>query len=205
VQLGAWLLAETWWQLPLFGALVGWATNWLALNLVFRPLNPVRIGPWRVQGLFLKRQAEVAVVWCHIVTREILTIRRLMASMITGPRAARAQEVIFRHLKPLVDEAVAAVGPLASLAMRPDDLAAIERQLERKAIAVSADPFLDERFNEERARVVEQLLIERMESLPPAEFQDLLRPCFKEDEWILITLGAVLGALAGLGQALFVF
>ncbi len=205
VQLGAWLLVETWWQLPLFGALVGWATNWLALNLVFRPLNPVRIGPWRVQGLFLKRQAEVAVVWCHIVTREILTIRRLMASMITGPRAARAQEVIFRHLKPLVDEAVAAVGPLASLAMRPDDLAAIERQLERKAIAVSADPFLDERFNEERARVVEQLLIERMESLPPAEFQDLLRPCFKEDEWILITLGAVLGALAGLGQAVFVF
>jgi len=92
-----------------------------------------------------------------------------------------------------------------ALAMRPDDLVAIERQLERKAIAVSADPFLDERFNEERARVVEQLLIERMESLPPAEFQDLLRPCFKEDEWILITLGAVLGALAGLGQALFVF
>ena len=40
------------------------------------------------------------------------------------------------------------MGPLASLAMRPDDLAAIERQLERKAIAVSADPFLDERFNE---------------------------------------------------------
>ena len=36
-------------------------------------------------------------------------------------------------------------------------------------------------------------------------FQDLLRPCFKEDEWILIALGAALGALAGLAQALFVF
>ena len=32
------------------------------------------------------------------------------------------------------------------------------------------------------------------------EFQELSRPAFKEDEWILIMLGAVLGAMAGFGQ-----
>ena len=42
--------------------------------------------------------------------------------------------------------------------------------------------------------MVEQLLIERMESLPPAGIPGSAAPCFKEDEWILITLGAVLGA-----------
>ena len=48
------------WVMPFFGFLVGVATNWLALNVIFRPLNPVRVGPFRIQGLFLKRQKDVA-------------------------------------------------------------------------------------------------------------------------------------------------
>ncbi|WP_421711005.1 hypothetical protein [Alcanivorax sp.] len=38
------------WVLPFFGFIVGIATNWLALNLIFRPLNPVKSGPFRIQG-----------------------------------------------------------------------------------------------------------------------------------------------------------
>jgi hypothetical protein len=44
-----------------------------------------------------------------------------------------------------------------------------------------------------------------MESLPPEDFQDLLRPCFQEDEMKLILTGAVLGFLAGIAQLVFVF
>jgi uncharacterized membrane protein YheB (UPF0754 family) len=205
VQLGAWLLWPSAWQLPVFGLVVGWATNWLALNLVFRPLHPIRILFWRVQGLFLKRQKEVAAVWCRIVTREILTVRRFMLSMVAGPHGERTRETIRKHLRPVVDQAVAAAGPLAQMAMRPGDLLKITQTFGRKALEITADPFEDERFNEDRARVIEAMLRERMEELPPEEFQDLLRPCFKEDEWILIALGAALGFLAGVGQIFFVF
>jgi hypothetical protein len=41
--------------------------------------------------------------------------------------------------------------------------------------------------------------------LTPAEFQNLLRPAFQEDEWILIVLGGVTGALAGWLQLIFGF
>jgi uncharacterized membrane protein YheB (UPF0754 family) len=205
VQLGTWLVWPGDWQLPAYGLAVGWATNWVALNLVFRPLHPHRIGPWTVQGLFLKRQKEVAAVWCRIVTREILTVRRFMASMIHGPHAELTRQTLLAHLGPVVEEAVAAAGPLARAAIEPGDLAKITRSFERKALEVSADPLEDERFNEERAAVVERMLRERMEEMPAEQFQDLLRPCFKEDEWILIALGAALGALAGVGQILFVF
>merc|ERR1712039_548004 len=39
-----------------------------------------------------------------------------------------------------------------------------------------------------------------MQSMPPEKFEDLLHPVFKEDEWILILLGGVLGAVVGLAQ-----
>ena len=41
--------------------------------------------------------------------------------------------------------------------------------------------------------------------LSSEQFQDLLRPAFQEDEWILILVGGVLGACAGLFQLLVVF
>ena len=37
------------------------------------------------------------------------------------------------------------------------------------------------------------------------EFEGILRPIFQEDEWILILVGAILGALAGVGQLVFLF
>ena len=49
------------------------------------------------------------------------------------------------------------------------------------------------------------MIQERMENLPPAEFQNLLRPAFQEDEMKLILLGAALGFAAGMAQLFFVF
>ena len=53
--------------------------------------------------------------------------------------------------------------------------------------------------------MVERLLRERMEELPSEDFQNLLRPCFQEDELKLILVGAVLGGLAGTAQLFLVF
>lgn len=54
-----WLIYDRPWTLPAGGAIVGYATNWIALKLIFEPVDPVHIGPFAVQGLFLKRQNEV--------------------------------------------------------------------------------------------------------------------------------------------------
>lgn len=205
VQLAVWVVYPAWWVLPLFGLLVGWATNWIALNLIFRPLEPRRVGPWTVQGLFLRRQAEVAGVWCHIVTREILTVRHLMHSLMHGPRSERSRRLVVRHAKPIVDDAVGLIKPAARLTVGVDGYADIRTSVGEKALDLSTEPFDDPVFNEGRAQVVERLLRERMESLPPEEFQDLLRPCFQEDELKLILLGAALGAMAGFAQLVLVF
>lgn len=200
LQLLWWLIYPAAWTLAFAGAVHGWLTNYLALNLIFRPLRPTKVGPFTVQGLFLRRQKEVAAIWCHIVTREILTIRAMMRSMLTGPRAARAHEVIRHHLKPLVKEAVDAVGPIAQMSVGRDGIGKIEQKLGDKALAISSDPFEDERFNEDRAQVVEKMLVERMIEMPPEDFQDLLRPCFKEDEKTLLALGSVVGFVVGVIQ-----
>jgi len=44
------------WTLSFGGLIVGYATNWLALKWIFEPVNPTKVGPFILQGKFLRRQ-----------------------------------------------------------------------------------------------------------------------------------------------------
>ncbi|MCG6162269.1 DUF445 domain-containing protein, partial [Leptospira bandrabouensis] len=55
----------------------------------------------------------------------------------------------------------------------------------------------------EKAIDLESTLSQKMKALPPVDFEDVLRTVFKEDELLLILVGAALGAIVGLGQAFF--
>ena len=60
IQMVVALFWENPWTLSIGGFIVGLATNWVALKFIFLPVNPTRIGPFVLQGMFLKRQKEVA-------------------------------------------------------------------------------------------------------------------------------------------------
>ena len=58
IQLVVALYWDNPWTLSIGGLIVGLATNWLALKWIFEPVNPLKIGPIVLQGLFLRRQNE---------------------------------------------------------------------------------------------------------------------------------------------------
>ena len=204
-QMFVWWYNKDWWILPAFGLLVGLATNWLALNLIFRPLNPTKltpIGP-TVQGLFLSRQNAVSEVFCRIVTAEILTIGHIMNEIFRGPKADRAKAMLKRHMRPIIDGGM--VKTVAQLTVGPEGFVDLKRTIEEKTIEMSLASFDDPMFTKERGKVVEKMFRTRMQAMSSEEFQELLRPAFQEDEWILITMGGVLGLLAGFAQLFFMF
>ncbi|WP_166253829.1 DUF445 domain-containing protein [Marinobacter salicampi] len=205
VQMTAWYFYQAWWVLPVFGLLVGWATNWIALNVIFRPLHPKKIGPVRLQGLFLKRQPEVAESFCHIVTHEILTVGNLINAILEGPNGDRARNMVKKHIKPLVDETTGMGKALTQVAFGPTGFATLKHQVGEKAIELSRTSFNNPVFEHDRAEAVKTIMVERMIALSSEEFQDLLRPCFQEDEIKLIMVGSALGFFAGVAQLVFIF
>lgn len=205
VQMVVWYFFSNWWILPVAGLIVGYATNWIALNVIFRPLNPVKIMGIELQGLFLKRQKAVAHSFCSIITHEILTIGNIINAILNGPSSDRAKNMVKKHIKPIVDDTAGMSKPLTQIAFGPKGFAHLKHQVGEKAIEISADAFTDPVFNNDRAEAVENIMRQRMENLTSEEFQDLLRPCFQEDEIKLILIGAALGFGAGLAQLILVF
>lgn len=205
IQMLVWYFYPAWWILPFFGILVGFATNWIALRIIFQPLNPKKIGPFILHGLFLKRQSEVADIWCEIVTEEIITIRNIINDMLTGPHSEYTQRIIRKHIRSVVDEAVGITKPLIQFTVGVKEFMKIKETATEKAIFATTTAFDDPVFNKDRAKVVKSMIQSRMEALSSEEFQYLLRPAFQEDELKLIILGAVLGFGAGIAQLFFIF
>jgi uncharacterized membrane protein YheB (UPF0754 family) len=190
--------------LPLYAAVLGLLTNWLALAMVFRPVNPVKIGPFTLQGLFLRRQAHVADKFAALSSQEILTVHQFMREVLTGERSARARRLIHKHVNLLVDESLL-TRTGAQMAFGAAGFSELKTQITEKSVDMALKPLSNQRFNRERAAELAELFAHKMKELTPAEFQDLLRPAFQEDEWILLVLGAVTGLAAGTAQLLLGF
>jgi uncharacterized membrane protein YheB (UPF0754 family) len=58
---------------PLVGALVGGFTNWLAILMLLRPREPVRIFWWSLQGVIPSRHAQLAERIADTVENSLLT------------------------------------------------------------------------------------------------------------------------------------
>lgn len=199
VQMVLWYFVPWRHGLPLYAAALGLLTNWIALNLIFRPLNPVKIGPWVLQGLFLKRQALVVDRYAQLVTTEVITVGNITREIFSGGQAERAQALIRQSIGPLVDSMV------VRIAMGPFGYAQLQRAMAPKIAQWLIPPLSERAFNNERGRILESILARRMKALAPTDFQALLRPAFQEDEWIFLVLGAITGLLAGGVQMLVGF
>lgn len=210
IQMAVWYFVQEWWILPLFGLIVGYATNEIALRIIFQPLNPINIGPFTLQGLFLKRQKAVAQVLCHITTTEVITISNILYAMLTGPKKERTYKLIQKHVRKSIDETnswgMGLGKPVVKSMLGTKGYIDLKMRAADHAILIAKDELLNnDAFNVGQKEIIEELLRTRMESLSSEEFQDVLRPAFQEDEWKLIVVGAILGLAAGFAQLVFVF
>jgi uncharacterized membrane protein YheB (UPF0754 family) len=186
-----------WWVLPIGGVVIGYVTNWMALWMIFEPVEPRRIGRLKLQGLFIRRQPEVADVYAQIIADDIVTLANMGDELLHGPQSDRTRWMIEERLRPAVDRSVGPARPLVRVAMGTDRFDAIRESIASEAVEYTMTPLTDPAFNRRQSGAIRKLIAERMRELPPDDFQDLLRSAMREDEWLLLLHGAVLGFGAG--------
>lgn len=193
-----------WWLLPMAGVAVGYLTNWIAVKVIFLPVKPVRIGPFRLQGLFMKRQEEVARVYSRVIADDIVNLVNIGEQLLFGPRSDRTRRMIEDSLRPAIDQAIGPARHAVRVAVGRREYDAIRDSVASEAVEYTMTPLTDQAFNDQQSDRVYTLLVGRMRELPPEDFAEMLRSAIREDEWLLLFLGSVLGFGAGLLQLLTV-
>jgi uncharacterized membrane protein YheB (UPF0754 family) len=202
-QLGAWLIDPAWWVLPAFGFFVGYATNWLALKLIFEPAEPRKIGPWTIQGLFHKRQQAVAQQYAEMVSSQIINPDNMTARMVEGKAGERLFAIIGDRLDEMLDRY--RENPMAKMLVPGGDWDKIRTELFERVRDELPKPGGFLHTFTSRAVDVYGELLDRMTELDSVSFEGVLRPPFQQDEWKLILAGAALGLGAGVLQVVYLF
>jgi len=204
VSVPLFVLINEWWVLPLAGVFVGYATNWLALKMIFYPMHPTDVGPFTLHGLFVRRQDEASETYASIVAEEIITLENIAENLMHGPNSDRTRQMIKEKLEDAVDESAGLAGPLVRMTTGSVQYESIREEIATRGIEYAVEPMQDTAFNEERSAAIQQLMASRMKEMPAADFAVMLRAAFKEDEWLLVAVGATLGFVAGWIQLLVV-
>jgi uncharacterized membrane protein YheB (UPF0754 family) len=200
LQMSLWVLFHQPLIMPVFGLIVGWFTDWLALKMIFNPKQPIDILGFRVQGLFLKRRREVAADYGTLIADEVITARKIIEALLRGPLSDRVFALVRRQVQASLDTGLAK--PLAVLTVGSARYQQLKRAITAKVVDRLPETLT---YLEEYARDtmdVRNVLVARMQDLDELQFEALIRPAFEQDEWILITVGAILGFVMGEAQAL---
>jgi uncharacterized membrane protein YheB (UPF0754 family) len=195
IQMAVALVWENPWSLSIGGTIVGLATNWLALKWIFEPINPTKIGPFIIQGMFLRRQKEVAAEFSKFFATKIVSSPQIWNSILTDPSTTPALAVILsnhvRHLLKLVSfglfQGSPSEGTIEKVTMQT--IKHLPQYL-----SSGLHKYVDKTLG------LEHILRIKMEALSPAKFERVLHPIFEQDELTLILAGGALGFAAGLIQ-----
>ena len=203
VQLVVWVFYPKWWILPAFGFGVGYATNWLALKLIFDPKEPKKILLWTFQGLFHRRQKQIAKEFADIMSVRVFTPENVFVELASeGPRA-KLLSMVEKRKDALMEELKA--HPMAKPLFATGAVDEIEGEIMKE---VETEMFREDGFIfafGDKAEEIRHQLGTRMAVMESEAFENVLRPAFKQDEWKLILAGAVLGLGAGWLQIVLLF
>ena len=143
-----------WWLLPICGVIVGYVTNLVAIKMIFEPVEPRRLGPLRIHGLFLRRQPQAAEVYAQIVSDDIVTMRNIGEELLNGPSADRTRWIIEDSLRPALDRALGPLQRAVRVAVGTREYDSIRESLATEGADYTMSPLTDPELDrQQRAKV----------------------------------------------------
>ena len=231
LQMFVWGFTDAPWTLPVGGAVVGYLTNWIALKCIFEPVDPVKVGPWTLQGMFLKRQNEVSETFADHMAENVLTSENFFQRLLPPGGDAKAFGALAAaHTDSFGVDLSHRIGMgvndgAAAMAQRASTAAAGGVA---DAVASTSSSALGEGLGEYMPSLADSLvrtmpdhlprslheyvdatlglreeMTAKLKAMAPSDFERVLHPIFEEDEFTLIVAGGILGLLVGLAQMLF--
>lgn len=192
-------MSTIWITAPLLGALIGWFTNWVALKMLFHPRKALNFGFFKVHGLIPRRQNEMAAQIADVVSRDLLTPDDL-GQLI---RDHGGEERLMKWVRDLASsraDALLAQFPMVTMFISSEQIEGIK---DKMVEGVDPRSLVDSIASEVAKDADLRGLLERkISQFDLDKLEDMVKSVAAKEFRFIEVLGAILGALIGVVQAL---
>lgn len=196
VQTAAWAYWHNVWIMPIFGLITGFLSDWIALTLLFRPNEPRRFLGKRMHGVLHASRDQITRDYARIMAADLFQPAALLEAVLTGGGADRLFVMVQREVDDVLARSLGPARTLVAVGIGTERYERAKTTVVRRVLAMLPDMPEVEDY---AARVldVENVLAEKMAQLTTEQFEGIMRPIFKDDEWLMISVGALLGFAVG--------
>ena len=181
----------------LIGGLIGYLTNRVAIKMLFRPVNPVKLLFFTIQGVFPKRKDQMAVSLANTIETELLSKEVIMDKILSDEKITELKILI---KDTLVSKVGTLIPPMVKMFMGNNPEEMIKNLLDKEG-----DQILDDLIEQLKEKGLENLNIkdivkDRIDSLDFVEFEKIIFGLMSSELRFVEIIGLFLGAFIGLLQ-----
>ncbi len=183
--------------LPVIAALIGWITNYLAVKMLFHPKHPISILGISIQGVFPKRQAQLARKLGDLVSDELFSVDEVSRKIKEFSTSPETMELIGKRIEKTIREKLIKSFPMLSMLLSDDMITKVTSIFKvelRNFIRESADTLTEKLESELNIR---EMVTEKVEAFSTEKLEELLVSLMKKEFRFIELVGAFLGFLIG--------
>ncbi len=188
--------------LSIIGASIGYVTNVIAIKLLFRPVEPVNIISFKIQGVIPKRQKELSKSIGDTVENELLSIEDLLGSFVTEDRIEKLLGKIKLKTQRVIETKIAEY-PLIMGLKRPL-IKYINKVMDEEGSDYVHEIIKDISTKAEEDINISGMIEEKINSFDLSKVEEIVFDIAKKELRHIEILGAVLGFMIGIIQGIIV-
>ncbi len=183
----------------LIGGLIGYITNKIAVKMLFRPIKPVNLLIFKIQGVLPKRKNSLAKSIAKTIKNEFLNEQDILDSLLTDSSKAKLKKALEEELLNQVENFL----PAPAKALLGN---ALEDKI-KTAIDENGDLLIERLVNklkEDQTSYIdiENIVQEKINELDFKEIEQIVVGLTKKELKHIEKIGLILGIIIGLVQYL---
>ena len=198
VQMVAWAVFQNPWIMPAFGFAVGFVSDYVALNMLFRPRYPKKyLGFIPFQGLLHAQRDKITRNYAKILAEDLFAPDIMLDGVLKGPGADKLFALVAKEVDAAIDAQTGVAGPLVVLAVGTKRYSELKDRVVNLVLERLPTTLHEAKAYATTVIDLENTIIDKMNQLNNEQYESILRPVFKDDEPLMIAVGAILGGIVG--------
>lgn len=188
--------------LPFIAALIGWVTNFLAIKMLFHPRKEIKILFLSIQGIFPKRQNELADKIGDLVAKELISIDDFTSKLKDNQNLEGVYELLEIKADSFLRNKLLGSYPMLSMFINEELIGKVKGMLMEELKA--SIPEIIEKYTTglESSFDVKKVVRDKVVNFSLEKLEDVLFSIMKKEFKFIEIVGAVLGFFIGLIQLL---
>lgn len=192
-----------WWLLiiiPLLSAFIGWASNWLLIKLLFHPQKPVRLPGFTIQGIYPKRQKQLAAQLSALVSKELFSFTELEAKITHPDNFKKIMPTVEEHVDDFLRNKLKEAFPMIGMLIGDRTISTLKTIFMNELETLFPVIMKAYMQNLQKELDVEKLISDKITAFTPDKLETLLYQTMGKELRQAGLLGAAVGLIMGLVQ-----